>query len=67
MTVFTHLLCNVGEHAVAQLLEALRRKPECRSYEFCNFSLTSVFRTHYGSGFTSASNKNEYQKYFLGR
>jgi hypothetical protein len=60
MTVFIHLLCNEREHAVAQLLA------ECRGFEFCNFSLTSYFRTHYGSGFTSASNKNEYQEYFLG-
>jgi len=28
--------------------------------------LTKSFRPHYGSGVDSASNRNEYQKYFLG-
>ena len=31
-----------------------------------NFSLTLSFRSHYGPGFDSASNRNEYQEYFLG-
>jgi len=31
-----------------------------------NFSLTLFFRPHYGPGFDSASNRNEYQEYFLG-
>ena len=31
-----------------------------------NFSLTSFFRSHYGLGVDSASNRNEYQRYFLG-
>jgi hypothetical protein len=31
-----------------------------------NFSLTSSFRSHYGSGVDSASNRNEYQEHFLG-
>jgi hypothetical protein len=30
-----------------------------------NFSLTS-FRAHYGPGVDLASNRNEYQEYFLG-
>jgi hypothetical protein len=30
------------------------------------FSLTQSFRSHYGPGFDSASNRNEYQEYFLG-
>jgi hypothetical protein len=29
-------------------------------------SLTKSFRSHYGSGVDSASNRNEFQKYFLG-
>jgi len=29
--------------------------------------LTQSFRPHYGSGVDSSSNRNEYQKYFLGR
>ena len=31
-----------------------------------NFSLTYFFRSHYGPGVDSASNRNEYQEYFLG-
>jgi hypothetical protein len=31
-----------------------------------NFSLTWSFRPHYGPGFDSASNRKEYQEYFLG-
>jgi hypothetical protein len=56
--------------AVAQLVEALRYKPEGRGFDsrWCqwNFSLTQFFRPHYGFGIHSASNRNEYQEYFLG-
>jgi len=31
-----------------------------------NFSLTKFFRPHYGPGVDSTSNRNEYQRYFLG-
>jgi hypothetical protein len=31
-----------------------------------NFSLTQSFRSHYGPGVDSGSNRNEYQDYFLG-
>jgi hypothetical protein len=55
---------------VVQLVEALRYKPEGRKFEslWChwNFSLTYSFRPHYGPGIGSASNRNEYQEYFLG-
>jgi len=30
-----------------------------------NFSLTESFRSHYGRGIDSASNRNEYQEHFL--
>jgi hypothetical protein len=30
------------------------------------FSLTYFFRSHYGPGVDSASNRNEYQEHFLG-
>jgi len=57
-------------HAVAQLVEALRYKPEGRGFVslWChwNSSFTLSFRPHYGSGVHSASNRNEYQEYFLG-
>jgi hypothetical protein len=57
------------EHAVAQFVEALRSKPEGRGFDsrWCqwNFSLIYSFRPHYGTGIDSASNRNEYQAYFL--
>jgi len=50
---------------VAQLVE-----PEGRGFDsrWChwNFSLTYSFQPHYGTGVDSASNRNEYQEYFLG-
>jgi len=36
-----------------------------RSISVPNYSLTSSFQPHYGPGFDSASNRNEYQEYFL--
>ena len=57
-------------HEVAQLAEALRYKPVGRGFDsrwyHWNFSLTLFFRPHYGPGVDSASNRNEYQEYFLG-
>ena len=50
---------------MAQLVEALRYKPEGRGFDW-NFSLTYSFWPHYGPGVDSASNRNEYQEYFLG-
>ena len=47
-------------YAVAQLVEALRYKPEGRGFD------PKSFRSHYGPGVDSASNRNEYQEYFLG-
>jgi hypothetical protein len=51
------------------LVEALRYKSEGRGFysRWChwNFSLTYSFQPHYGPGVDSASNRNEYQKYFL--
>jgi hypothetical protein len=55
--------------AVAHLVEALRYKSEGRGFNsrWChwNFSLTCSFRQHYVPGVASASNRNEYQEYFL--
>jgi hypothetical protein len=57
-------------HAVAQLVEALRYKPEGRGFDsrlfHLNFSLKLSFLPHYGPGVDSASNRNEYQEYFVG-
>ena len=58
------------ECTVQQLVEALRYKPEGRGFDsrWChwNFSLTQSFWPHCGPGVDSASNRNEYQEYFLG-
>ena len=43
---------------MAQLVEALCYKPEGQGFD--------SFRSHYGPGAGSASNRNEYQEYFLG-
>ena len=56
---------------VEQLVAALRYKSEegCRfdsGWCYWNFSLTKSFRSHYGPGVDSASNRNEYRYYFLG-
>ena len=53
---------------VAQLIEALRCKPEGRGFgsRWChwNFSLTYSFRSHNGPGVDSGSNRNDNQEYF---
>jgi hypothetical protein len=58
-----------GTLLVAQLVEALRYKPEGRGLDsrWChwNFSLTQSFWPQYDPGFDSTSNRNEYQEYFL--
>jgi hypothetical protein len=56
-------------HAVTQLVEALRYKPEGCGFDsqWChwNFSLTYSFRPYYDTAVDSASNRNECQDYFL--
>jgi len=52
------------------VVKVLCYKSEGRWFDFrcChwNFSLTiKSFRSHYGPGVDSASNRNEYQEYFL--
>jgi hypothetical protein len=52
------------------VVKAIRYKPTGRGFDsrwcYWNFSVTQSFRSHYGSGVDSASNRNEYQVYFLG-
>jgi hypothetical protein len=52
------------------MVEALRYKPEGSGidsrWRHWNSSLTWPFRPHYGPGVDSASNRYEYQEYFLG-
>jgi hypothetical protein len=54
---------------MAQLVEALSYTSDGHGFSYrwshWNFSLTS-FRPQYGPGVDSASNRNEYQEYFLG-
>jgi hypothetical protein len=62
------VIVSLWRYAVAQLVEALRYKPEDCGFDsrLCqrNFSLT--FLPHYGLEVDSASNRNGYQEYFLG-
>jgi len=56
---------------VAQLVDALRYKPESRGFDsrwrHWNFSLTHSFRPHYGPGLDRTSSRNEYQEYLFCR
>ena len=51
------------------VVKALRYKPAGRGFDsrWCHwkFSVTESFRSDYGPGVESASNRNEYQVYFL--
>ena len=55
----------VWGHAVAQLVEALRYKPEGRVFDsrwsHWDISLIKSFQPHYGPRVDSASNRNKYQ------
>jgi hypothetical protein len=59
-----------GPLMVAQWFKVLCYKSEGRwlASRWChwNFSLTYSFRSHYGPGVDSASNRKEYQEHFLG-
>ena len=52
------------------VVKALRYKPAGSEFDsrWChwNFSVTQSFRSHYGPGVDAASNRNEYQVFFLG-
>jgi len=56
-------------YAVAQFVEALLYKSDGRGFgsRWCpwNFALIYSFSPHYGPGVDSASNRHEYQEYFL--
>ena len=57
-----------NKYAMAQLVEALRCKPESRGFDgiIGIFFVDLNFRPHCGPGFDSSCNRNEYQGYFLG-
>jgi hypothetical protein len=63
-------ILNMMRWCTVQWEEALLYIPEGRGFDsqWCrwNFSLALSFRSHSGPGFDSASNRNEYQEYFLG-
>jgi hypothetical protein len=61
---FRQVIIMMG-HAVVQLVESEKRGFDSRWCNW-NFSLIQSFRPHNGPGVDSASNRNEYQEYFLG-
>jgi hypothetical protein len=57
----------VKGYAVVHLIEAQRYKPESRGFTSrWNFSLNNSFQPNYGPGVDPASNRNKYEKCFLG-
>ena len=58
-----------GDHG-STVVSVMCYKSEGRWFDpsWCQwtFSLTKSFRSHYGPGVDSASNRNEYQEHFLG-
>jgi hypothetical protein len=65
MSCVSSICSPVSGYAVAQLAEALRNKTEGRGFDsrWCQWNFS--FRPYYGPGLDSASNRNEYQEYFL--
>ena len=55
---------------MTQLVEALCYKSESRGFDsrWCHWSffIDLSLRPHYGPGVDTASNRNEYQEFFLG-
>jgi hypothetical protein len=67
--IFIMVEMSLWGHAVVQIVEALCYKLKGRGFDsqcHWNFSLTYSFWQHYGPGVDSASNRNEYEEYFLG-
>jgi hypothetical protein len=66
---YFHMLLSLEGARGRVVAKALRYKPAARGFDsrWChwNFSVT-FFRSHYGPGVDSASNRNEYRVYFLG-
>jgi hypothetical protein len=59
-------ICWCSERAAALFVEAPRYKPESRGLGgVIGIFIGIFFRPHYGPGFDPASNRNEYQEYFL--
>jgi hypothetical protein len=64
-----NLKYSYSKAAIEWLIYALRYNPDVCAFGFqcchCIFSLTHSFRSHYGLGFDSASNRNVYKEYVL--
>jgi len=67
--LFDIVMVVIGDHG-STVVKVLCYKSEGRWFDprWChwNFLLTKSFRSHYGPGVDSASNRNEYQEHFLG-
>jgi hypothetical protein len=66
-----YFMCTVYLHKWARsgvVVKALRYKLACRGFDSreCHWNFSVKFRSHYGPGADSASNRNEYKGYFLG-
>ena len=70
VNLFRTLCTMVYGYRGSTVVKVLCYKSEGRWFDpsWCqwNFSLTKSFWSHYGPGVNSASNRNEYQEYFLG-
>ena len=71
--IFMIVYCNVllsGVDCRSTVVKVLCYKSEGRWFDsrwyHWNFSLSLSLRSHYGPGADSASNRSEYQEYFLG-
>ena len=67
--IITNAYISIGDRG-GTLVKVLCYKSESRWFDsrWChlNFSLTCFFRSHYGPGVDSASNRNEFQDHFFG-
>jgi len=66
-----HLLALLGAHHILhvsriRVKKRFKIKFTLYIHFFFYFPLTQSFQPHYGPGFKSTSNRNEYQEYFLG-
>jgi len=64
--VFTHINMGVGDRG-STVVKVLCYKSEGRWFDpsWCHWNFSLIFRSHYGHGVDTASNRNEYQEYFL--
>jgi len=64
---FIYLLCEEGGSTVVKVLRYIRKVAGSIPAGISGFFIDiKALRSHYGPGFDSASNRNEYQEYSLG-